>query len=1095
MDLRMPLSEAVACLTGNTGVNVNGGSIQYAQDLEFSVLGPLEVRRGGRRVEIRGKREQAVLATLLLADGETVTVDRIVQAVWDDEPPQNAIKAVRNCISLLRLSLAEPGGADRFIESATSGYRTRLADCALDARAFKQQAEGARRLAACGQTAVAADELRAALGLWRGPALAGIRGRLVEAGGARLDEQRMTVLEECLDLELTLGRHRQVLGELRGLAAEYPLRERIAGQLMLAQYRSGRQADALDTFNHLAKRLVDELGIDPSAPLAQLYEAILRQDASLGLAPEQEPTAGEGLVPPGTGGPPPQRAESPNALPRPAQLPLEVPHFTGRKTELARLHALVCGAGDSRPPTTAVVITAIAGTAGIGKTALAIRFAYQVADRYPDGQLYVNLRGFDPSGPAVTPHEALLRFLIALGVAPEEIPPETADQELLYRSLLAGKRVLFLLDNASDAAQVRPLLPGSPGCLVLVTSRNQLTGLVAAQGAVPLTLEALTSQEAQSLLAGRLGADRIEAETGAARELISLCGRLPLALVIVAARAGAQPRLGLADLAAELRNTRSRLDGLRTDDPATDIRTVFSWSYRRLGDGVARMFRLLSVHPGPDITSPAAASLADIQVPEARGLLSGLASCNLIIENAPGRYVFHDLLRAYATDLTTASEALEARRDAVGRLFDYYLATAAAAMDVLSPVEALRRPPQVTSHDIPGTDLADAHAALAWLDAERACLVMVAAHAATHGWPAHAIRLSATLERYLQGGHYAEGLSVHGHARDAARGVGDHGSEASAARALGVVYWMLGSREQSSGQLRQALALYRAAADQAGQARCLTNLGGLEADQGHYTRALDFQERSLALFRAAGDRPGESVALNNLADVLLRAGGEQQACVHLQQALVLSRQDGDRYSEAHVLQTLGEAEQRCGQLQQAAERYRQALAIFSELGNRRGQAWVAALLGTVSNHIGCPDEAADRHRQAITMSRGGGDRDGEAVALNGLGEAVYAAGRPGEALSHHLAALDLASGTGNTVQQARARVGLGHCHDALDRPLVAREQFRHAAELYDSLGYPDAQQIRTRLAGASAGYGSASAAGRDVDARRTGEGRLPRGRT
>jgi DNA-binding SARP family transcriptional activator len=1014
--------------------------MQCREGIEFAVLGPLEVRRGQRPVPVRGWRQQTVLAMLLLADGHVVPVGRLVEAVWNGDPPDGAVKAVRNCVSTLRCRSGEAAGLAIPIETTAAGYRLPLEGCHLDAREFRQQAGAARRLAAAGQPVQAVAGLREALGLWRGSALAGTGSRIVQAEAARLDEQRMTALEDCLDLQLALGQHRQVVSELQALVRENPLRERIAGQLMLALYRSGRQAEALDAYRRLAERLAEELGIDPAGEVTRLHEAILRQEPSLALAGAEPPS------------PPPSPA------PSPAQLPLNVPGFTGRAAELTRLHALLPEGGAT------VLISAIGGTAGVGKTALAVRFAHQVADRYPDGQLYVNLRGFHPSGSPVEPAAALRGFLRALGVAADAISVDADSQAALYRSLLAGKRMLVLLDNARDAAQVRPLLPGSPGCLVIVTSRSELTGLVAAEGARPVTLDVLTTDEARDLLAGRLGRDRLDREPGAADDLARLCAGLPLALVIVAARAAARPELALADLAAELRDTQSRLDVLGTGDPATDLRAVFSWSCRQLSERAARMFRLLGLHPGPDITAPAAAGLAAAGVREARTLLAELTRGRLVIEHAPGRYTLHDLLRAYAADLATAPETADDPRAALGRLFDHYLATAAAAMDLLHPAEAHRRP-RIALAAVPTPDLDSPQAALAWLDAERACLVAVTAHAAAHGWPSHAVRLSATIERHLRGGHYPDGLSVHGHARDAARQAGDHDGEAGALLALGVLHWMLGARDKAADHIGQALARYRRTGNELGRARCLSNLGALEADQGRYEPAARYLEESLVLTRAAGDRPGEATVLINLADILRRVGGGRQATEHLQRALALCRQDGDRYGEAHALQTLGEVEQRAGRLEPAAGHYRQALAVFRQIGHQKGEAWVLTYLGAICNHLGQPERAAEHHRESMMVSRRVGDRDGEAVALNGLGEAACATGRATEALTHHMAALALARGTGNPEQQARAHAGLGHAHDALGRAASAREHFQHAFDLYARLGYPDAEKIRPRLAG------------------------------
>jgi tetratricopeptide (TPR) repeat protein len=709
-----------------------------------------------------------------------------------------------------------------------------------------------------------------------------------------------------------------------------------------------------------------------------------------------------------------------------------------------------------------VVISAIGGTAGIGKTALAVRFAHQAAHRFPDGHLYVNLRGFDPSGAPLGATEALHGFLGALGIAPDLIPADVQAARALFRSLLAGKRMLLVLDNALDSEQVRPLLPATSGCMVILTSRSQLTGLVAREGARPLALDVLTSDETIALLTARIGRRRVDAEPTAGTDLSGLCAGLPLAVVIVAARAASRPGASLAALADELRRVQSPLDALVTGDAATDVRAVFSWSYEQLPEPAARMFRLLGLHPGPDITAPAAAILAAARLTEAQQLLAELTRENLLIERVPGRFTFHDLLRAYAAELANAPDS-DDPRTALGRLFDYYLSTTTVAMDLLHPAEAHRRPP-VPRSIAPVECLDSPQAALAWLDTERTCLVAVSSHAAVHGWPQHAVRLSGAVERYLEGGHYPEGLSIHGHARDAARQTGDHDSEASALRALGALRWRWGSREDATDHVQRALALYRRTGNHLGQARCLLILGSLEADKGCSSYAIEYLEQSLDLFRHVSDRSGESAALNNLADTLQRSGRRRRATEYLHQALVISRQDGDRNVEAHVLQTLGEVEQRSGQPGPAAEFYRQALAVFKQIGHLRGETWVLANLGTTLNHLGHPEQAATYHREAVMLSRKVDDRSGEGVALNGLGEDAYAVGQAAEAICHHTTALTLASATGGLEQQARAHVGLGHAHEALDQATPAREHFQHALELYTGLGCRDeADRIHTKL--------------------------------
>jgi len=1022
----------------------------------FSILGPLEVRYQGELVPVRGWRENAVLAVLLLEEGRLVPLAKLVEATWDAEPPLAAEKAVRNAVSALRRRFACGSGVT--IETGPAGYRLRLGPgSVLDAAEFRRRAAAARELAAAGRAAEAAAGLRAGLGLWRGPALAGLGGMVIEAAAAGLDELRLAAVEDCADLELGLGRHRELAGELQALADEHPLRERLAGQLMLALYRSGRQAEALEAYHRLAVKLAGELGIDPSAEITRLHEAIVRQDPVLGLEVAAVPEAG------GDRGAPDgdtDAAAPPGTRAGPAQLPLDVPGFTGRAAELARLHALL-SSGEAGT----VVVSAIGGTAGVGKTALAIRFAHQVADQFPDGQLYANLHGFGPSGTPVTSAAALRGFLHALGVAPGTLPAGTEDQAALYRTLLAGKRMLVVLDNARDAGQVRPLLPGSPGCLVIVTSRSELTGLAAAEGARLITLDVLTMEEAAGLLASRMGQDRMDQEPGAAGELTRLCCGLPLALAIVAARAAARPGLPLADLAAELADAQSRLDALDTGDPATSIRAVFSWSCQQLTQAAARMFRLAGIHPGPDITAHAAASLADTTIEQARRLLTELTRAHLLTEHAPDRYTFHDLLRAYAASLASAPDAADDPHAALTRLFDHYLATAAAAMDTLHPAGMPPRP-SVPPTVLPVPDLSTPRAALEWLDAERATLVAISAHAAVHGWPHHAVSLSGVLYGYLQGGHPFEGVAVHGSARDAARQIDDRGAEAEALRGLGSAHWRMGRYAEAAGFFELALDLHQRSGSQTGQAYALNALGLIQWHLGNHTAAIQYQERALMLFRQADDRFGQGMVLANLGSGVahLDLGHCPKAVGYIQDALALAREIGDREGEAYALSNLGVIEQRYGRATQAAGLYQDALAIFTELGHRSGQGLALASLGNAEIALNQPDQAAEHHRQALALFRAAGDRGEEPFALNGLGEAAQAAARPADAISHHSTALSLAVETGNREQQARAHAGLGRAHDALDQPARARDHFQRALDLYTSLGYPEAEQMRARLA-------------------------------
>jgi tetratricopeptide (TPR) repeat protein/transcriptional regulator with XRE-family HTH domain len=717
----------------------------------------------------------------------------------------------------------------------------------------------------------------------------------------------------------------------------------------------------------------------------------------------------------------------------PAQLPPDVSAFTGREEQLAALDAMAADPIEA----TAVVISAVSGTAGVGKTALALRWAHRVRERFPDGQLYLNLRGYDPERP-MTATDALERLLGGLGTTDGQLPVEVDERAADYRSRLTGRRMLILLDNASSAEQVRPLLPGAASCVVLVTSRDSLAGLVAVHGAQRLHLDLLSPAEAYALL-HRLIGRRVAERPEAAAALAERCSRLPLALRVAAELAVSRPAADLADLAGELADSQRRLDLLDAgDDPRASVACVFSWSLRHLPPETARGFALLGVHPGPDVDAYAVASLAGTDVRTARRTLDALARAHLIHPTGPGRYGMHDLLRSYAAGVaagTADSTDPAGTADTAGlngndvpaaqeRLFEYYLVTAAAAMDRLYPAEAGHRP-RVRPAATPVPALTDGPSAQSWLDAERACLAATVAHAATHGRPEHAVRLSAVLFRYfIGGGHPADSLAVYGHARDAAARAGDAGGEGQALNGLGSLYLRLGRHEPAMEHYRQALELLRRAGDATGQTRVLNNLGVVELQRGRYRPAAGWFREALRAMHRVGDLTGEARTRNNLGLVDAALGRNGSAAGHHRQAMELFRRTGDPIGEGRALTDLGIIEQRLG---------------------RHGPA-------------------AGYHRRALDLALRAGDRDGEAWARNGLGEADQAGDRFADALAQHSAALDTATRAGARDQQARAHAGLGNALLALGDPIRAGEHYAHALALYTDLGMAEADGVRIRLA-------------------------------
>ena len=784
----------------------------------------------------------------------------------------------------------------------------------------------------------------------------------------------------------------------------------------------------------------------------------------------------------------------------PRQLPGGVRHFIGRAGELAMLTRLLNQAAREQPGM--VVISAIGGTAGVGKTALAVHWAHQVAGDFPDGQLYVNLRGYDPGQPLPVA-DALAGFLRALGVAGPDIPPEADERAARYRSLLAGRRMLVVLDNARSPEQVRPLLPGASSCVVVVTSRDALAGLIARDGAARLDLDLLPLTDAIRLLKTLIGR-RAQAEPGAAEALARQCCRLPLALRVAAERAAARPADSLADLLAELDDQRRRLDLLDAGgDPATAVRAVFSWSYQHLDPATARVFRLTGLHPGPDLDRYAAAALTSSTAAQAGRLLDRLARAYLLHPAGPGRYEMHDLLRAYARELSHAYDNDDERRAALTRLFDHYLHAAAAATGTLHPAEPHRRP-SIPPPAIPAPPVTDPPAAQAWLDAHRASLVAAVAHAADRGWPGHATRLAVTLARHLEkSGYFPEATTMHTCALRAARQAGDRAAEAELMISLGIIDWRQGRYPQATRQQRQALALCRRSGDPTGEVRALGNLGLIEAQQGRYPQATRHQRQALALCRQSGDRAREAHVLASLAELDTRQGRYPQATRYLRQALALCRQSGDGTVEAYILICLGDVDQRQGRYPQATRHYQQALALFRQSGARADEACAVASLGDVDLRQGRYPQATRRLQQALTLFRAAGaraneacalaslgdidlrqgrypqatrrlqqalsllrqtgDRTDEARVLNDLGKALLASSQPDDARTQHASALALASQIGDNDQQARAHHGLGHVSLAAGDPAQARRHWQQALTLYTRLGALEADQVHAIL--------------------------------
>ncbi len=1012
--------------------------------MRIQVLGPVSVWRDGARLALGSPQRRAVLALLTASRGRQLPFAGLAEALWGERPPASAPNVVQTHIKHLR-RLLEPGRPPRapsiVLPRVGDGYALRVPDDVVDLSRFRALVDAADAARRDGDEGRANALLAEALDVWRQPPLVDLPFLASHPVVVALTGERGGVVAQYGDAMIAAGRSAEALHILQEAAAAHPLDEDAQARLIRAYESVGRRDQAVAVYRRSRRRLADELGVDPGAALSQALSAVL-------YSRPEPPASGRRRA---AGPDPGHQAAYPARPPArsPAQLPADVPDFAGREAELGVLDRLLDTAEEN---STAMAVTVVSGTAGVGKTALAVHWAHRARGRFPDGQLHVNLRGYDPDLP-MTPGDALTRFLTDLGIPGDAIPLDVDERTSRYRTEMAERRMLVVLDNALSEEQVRPLLPGSPSCAVLVTSRDSLAGLVALHGARRVGLSALARTEALDLLRTLIG-DRVTTEPGPAALLAEQCVGLPLALRIAAELAVARPALPLADLAAELADEQQRLDHLDAGgDPRAALQSVFSWSYRRLPAEAARAFRLISLHPGPEIDAHAAAALIGEPPREPDGrpdhapdgrraarpdgpahsarALTVLARAHLLQPVGPGRYSTHDLLRAYGYRLTRTHDSDNDRQAALSRLFDHYLGTAAAAMDALYPAEGHHRPavePVMGASPIAG----DPVAARAWLDAERPALAAVCAIAADRGGGRHAVQLAAVLFRYLDAGHHTQALEIHHHALRAAERAGDAKGQAHALTNLGCVHWRMADAAAAREHLSRALELHVSTDDRAGQARALSNLGNVHWRQGHFHEAVRCHQQALTLYRETADRVGQARTLTNLGNVRLRLGLRGQAADDQRQALVLHELTGDRIGRARTLCHLGNACLELGRCDEAARCQQQALALFRELGHPGGEAYALSGLGDVLLRQGAFEAAIEHHRRALDLFRENGEHYGEASALNGLAEALYAGGRHDEALAHYSTAVTVAAGTGEHDQLTRARGGVDRTRHTLE---------------------------------------------------------------
>ncbi|MEU0114834.1 BTAD domain-containing putative transcriptional regulator [Streptomyces bobili] len=939
------------------------GSLREPVTLRFDVLGPVRARRGEQPLATGSPQQRALLAALLLREGRTATAAELIDALWGEEPPSQALAAVRTYASRLRKVL-DPG----VLVSESGGYAVRgLGEGSLDLAVAQEWAAEAEKAKGTGALGRARELLNRALGLWDGEALAGVPGPYAEAQRVRLEEWRLGLLESRLDMDLEQGCHAEAVSELTALTAAYPLRERLRELLMLALYRSGRQAEALAVYADTRRLLAEELGVDPRPGLRELQRRILQADPDLSepSAPQTEPSA---------------------AAVRPAQLPATVPDFTGRSSFVTELSEVLAGAsGDGGDGGRVMAVSALAGIGGVGKTTLAVHVAHRARPAFPDGQLYVDLQG--AGSRSAEPETVLGAFLRALGTADAAIPDTLAERAALYRSMLDGRRVLVLLDNAKDAAQVRPLLPGTEGCAALVTSRVRMVDLA---GAHLVDLDVMSPEEALALFTKIVGEERVASERKAALDVVAACGFLPLAIRIAASRLAARRTWTVSVLAAKLADERRRLDELQAGDLA--VKATFELGYGQLEPAQARAFRLLGLADGPDMSLAAAAAVLDLPPEETEDLLESLVDTSLLESAAPGRYRFHDLVRLYARACAERDESSPGERGAaMSRLLDFYLATAAGVYAIERPGDRLVDDLEETRY--PGLRFTEGAAALDWLYSEAAPMLACVQQAAGTDRLRRAVDLLWAAKDLTESGANSRQYEATARAMcEATRTAEDTRAEGRARTVLTDVLLVSGRIQQAEGEARLAMDLAESVADATAVSWVANNRGLICLHQRRHPEGKFLFEQAIDGFRAVGNKPGEASALSNLSRAQLGSGNTVAAVEIAQRGLALYAEMGRTMRLANGHFAVGVALTGAGRYGDALNQFTQALEIF---GDHRQRLWQGATnfrMAEVHMAADRPARAAQHAEQALALGCIGGDRmRGNVLTL--LGRALFTLGQ------------------------------------------------------------------------------------------------------
>ncbi|MFJ8918168.1 DNA-binding transcriptional activator of the SARP family [Streptomyces sp. LamerLS-316] len=929
-------------------------------DLRFTVLGPVRAWRGSELLPSGSPQQRALLAALLLRDGRTATAAELIDALWGEDPPSQALATVRTYASRLRKIL----GQDTLV-SESGGYAVRIPREALDLTLAQDLAAEAEKARGGGDRCQARTLINKLLGLWDGEALASLPGPYAENQRTSLEEWRLQLTETRLDLDLEVGCHAEAVSELTALTAAHPLRERLRELLMVALYRSGRQAEALAVYADTRRLLAEELGVDPRPELAQLQQRILRADEELARSADEPAPASAPL--------------------RPAQLPATVPDFTGRAAFVRELGDRLATAEGS-----VMAVSALAGIGGVGKTTLAVHVAHRARPHFPDGQLYVDLQG--AGARAAEPETVLGAFLRALGTPDSAIPDSLDERAALYRSTLDGRRVLVLLDNAHDAAQIRPLLPGTEGCAALVTSRVRMVDLA---GAHLVDLDVMSPEEALQLFTRIVGDERVRSEREAALDVVAACGFLPLAIRIAASRLASRRTWTVSVLAAKLADERRRLDELQAGDLA--VKATFELGYGQLEPAQARAFRLLGLADGPDISLAAAAAVLNLDLHTAEDLLETLVDTSLLESAAPGRYRYHDLVRLYARACAERDEQHPAEREmALSRLLDFYLATAAGVYALERPGDRLVDHLEPTEHE--GLSFRNRHAALDWLYSEATNLLVCVRQSVRPATLARAVDLLyAALDLGESGANSKQYEAVAVTVREAARACEDPRAEGRAVMSLANVHQLAGRFDHADREAQEALRLARTVDDRLPQCWASNARGIIALYQSRHADGETFLNQAIEAFRSDENRPGEASALCNLSRIHLATGRTDSAITLATAGIEIYDSLGHALRGANGRYALGMALTQSGKPAAAAEQLNEALAIFRDSRQRLWEGMALFRLAEVDLVSGHPARAAQFAELALTVLRGIGGEWRRGNVLTVLGRALAGIGQTGRA--------------------------------------------------------------------------------------------------